>query len=325
MISAYIEPCLGVKFEMLNLIRVESSLEKPDVIKAYQGLTRRGRLSIKAVLAPGFLFAIFLLPLVSAQAEPGVYASESSANRAKGHYARARALLVEALSEFEQAKAIASPDLLLDSKKWQLSVVSRAEELNRVLDPKPLVSRDGARFRASALRVKHRKDQAPLPENAPYSVNYAGEEAIKLKKKVDADSRRAAEEAARARRETISREAEQQELREASDNLGYSAKPIRQISNQPVDASKFEPALPSVPQEAESSAPVQEEAAPPAQDNIFDLGAATESKPETVVEKEVVKTSDTVPAAAPGSESNDVVKDFLKERIKQISGEEQQQ
>jgi len=63
-----------------------------------------------------------------------------------GHYARARSLLIAAIREFDSGNRVASPDALLDSKEWRLEVVSRAEELERVLDPQPRLSKGGVRY-----------------------------------------------------------------------------------------------------------------------------------------------------------------------------------
>ena len=82
------------------------------------------------------------------------YASPERTAAAVGHYARARSLLVQALDEFEQGRKIARPDLLLDSEEFRISLVSRAEELNRVLDPQPKVTRSGVRFKGAPDLVR---------------------------------------------------------------------------------------------------------------------------------------------------------------------------
>ncbi|MCC6953079.1 MAG: hypothetical protein IT290_03080 [Deltaproteobacteria bacterium] len=53
------------------------------------------------------------------------------------HYARARTMLLESLAEFERARDIARPDLLIDGEQWRNNVISRAQELDRVLNPQP--------------------------------------------------------------------------------------------------------------------------------------------------------------------------------------------
>ena len=46
-------------------------------------------------------------------------ASQERAAEAVAHYARARALLITALNEFDQARKLARPDELLDPVKWR--------------------------------------------------------------------------------------------------------------------------------------------------------------------------------------------------------------
>jgi hypothetical protein len=105
-----------------------------------------------------FIVVVLFIP---AQAIADNYASEERRDAALGHYARARTMLVEALAEFEQGREIARPDMLLDSEQWRLSIISRTEELNRLLDPQPKVTRSGTRFRASPHLIKRERDRLP--------------------------------------------------------------------------------------------------------------------------------------------------------------------
>ena len=70
------------------------------------------------------------------------------AAEAVAHYARSRALLISAIHEFDKARKLAKPDELLDSTKWRNTLVDRAEDLERVLDPQPRVTKGGIRFEA---------------------------------------------------------------------------------------------------------------------------------------------------------------------------------
>lgn len=70
------------------------------------------------------------------------------AAEAVAHYARSRALLISALHEFDKARNLAKPDELLDSTKWRNTLIDRAEDLERVLDPQPRVTKGGIRFEA---------------------------------------------------------------------------------------------------------------------------------------------------------------------------------
>ncbi len=77
---------------------------------------------------------------------------------ASGHFARARSLLIEAVREFDRGNKIANPDALLDSKRWRISLIDRAEEIERVLDPQPRVSNSGVKFNANKELLNEAKD-----------------------------------------------------------------------------------------------------------------------------------------------------------------------
>ena len=103
----------------------------------------------------GLFGLVLFYPAPAICAESIANVSPERAAAATAHYARARALLVEALSEFEHASRIANPDVLVDSQRWRRSIVSRAEDLNRVLDPKPRVTRSGVRMKANSRLIYH--------------------------------------------------------------------------------------------------------------------------------------------------------------------------
>lgn len=78
---------------------------------------------------------------------PGIEAVEGERlAEAVGHYARARSLLLAAIREFDTGKKIATPDAILDSAEWRSSLIDRATELERILDPQPKITRGGVRF-----------------------------------------------------------------------------------------------------------------------------------------------------------------------------------
>ena len=89
---------------------------------------------------------------------PGSYAETRTASldqadqettvEAVAHYARCRALLIAALNEFDTARKIAKPDDLLDPVKWRNTLIDRAEDLERVLDPQPRATKGGIKFSA---------------------------------------------------------------------------------------------------------------------------------------------------------------------------------
>jgi hypothetical protein len=79
------------------------------------------------------------------------------AAEAVAHYARSRALLISAIHEFDKARKLAKPDELLDSTKWRNTLVDRAEDLERVLDPQPRVTKGGIRFEADSRLLPEAK------------------------------------------------------------------------------------------------------------------------------------------------------------------------
>jgi hypothetical protein len=79
------------------------------------------------------------------------------AAEAVAHYARSRALLVSALHEFDKGRKLAKPDELLDSAKWRNTLIDRAEDLERVLDPQPRVTKGGIKFEADSRLLPEAK------------------------------------------------------------------------------------------------------------------------------------------------------------------------
>ena len=77
----------------------------------------------------------------------GSFSSERLAS-AIGHYARARALIISAVNEFDQGRKLSDPNPLLDGETWRNAVIDRAEDLERVLDPQPRTTRTGVKFDA---------------------------------------------------------------------------------------------------------------------------------------------------------------------------------
>lgn len=113
----------------------------------------RDRKSISKSIFIALFLPVFFLHIQTGQLQAEESASDERTQAAIGHYARARSLLVEALDEFESARKLARPDLLIDSEEWRISVISRTEELNRILDPQPRITRSGVRFQASNRQV----------------------------------------------------------------------------------------------------------------------------------------------------------------------------
>lgn len=133
-------------------------------------------LSVPSLCIPvvsGFLLSgLFTLPALAEE-----YASSERSQAALGHYSRARAMLVEALAEFEEGRRIARPDMVLDAEEWRLSIVSRTEELNRVLDPQPKITKSGVRFKAVGRMIRREADRLPsVPDGARDASTYGEEQ-----------------------------------------------------------------------------------------------------------------------------------------------------
>lgn len=137
---------------------------------------------LSKILVTGAVFSMALVGYLSvlsgaALAEgEAVFASPERSQAAIGHYARARAMLVEALAEFEEARRVARPDMLLDPEEWRLSVISRTEELNRVLDPQPRVTRSGVKYKANKLLIRRERDRLPAVMEGAQDANSYGPE-----------------------------------------------------------------------------------------------------------------------------------------------------
>jgi len=75
-------------------------------------------------------------------------AGSEETTEAVAHFARSRALIIAALREFDKGRKIANPSELLDSVQWRNTLIDRAEDLDRVLDPQPRATKGGIKFQA---------------------------------------------------------------------------------------------------------------------------------------------------------------------------------
>lgn len=105
------------------------------------------RVGIFSVLSMVFVVGA-AAPLARAESVNLGQASQEEATEAVAHYARSRALLIASINEFDKARKIAKPDELLDSSKWRNTLIDRAEDLERVLDPQPKATKGGIKFSA---------------------------------------------------------------------------------------------------------------------------------------------------------------------------------
>lgn len=89
------------------------------------------------------------------------YASEERSQAAIGHYSKARALLIEAMREFEAGRQIARPDLLLNPDQWKSGVTAKADELTHVIAPQGRDTEGGVRFREHPSLLRKDLDKKP--------------------------------------------------------------------------------------------------------------------------------------------------------------------
>ena len=75
-------------------------------------------------------------------------ADNQDTTEAVAHFARSRSLLIAALHEFDKGRKLASPNQLLDPVQWRNTLIDRAEDLDRVLDPQPRATKGGIKFEA---------------------------------------------------------------------------------------------------------------------------------------------------------------------------------
>ena len=104
------------------------------------------------------IYKVFSILVISLIFLSNAYAEDAASNatlerakgeqlsRAVGHYARARSLLIAAIREFDKGYKVANPEAILDATTWREEVVSRAADLERVLDPQPRASNVGAKY-----------------------------------------------------------------------------------------------------------------------------------------------------------------------------------
>lgn len=98
-----------------------------------------------------FLSTLFLSTFLSSNAfadnAPFIeQATDAQVKKSQGHYARARSLLIAAINEFDRGTSVANPESLLDVSRFRSTLIDRAEELERILDPQPRTSKEGVRF-----------------------------------------------------------------------------------------------------------------------------------------------------------------------------------
>jgi len=78
------------------------------------------------------------------------HANNEQLATAVGHYARTRSLLIAAIHEFDKGYKLAKPDSLINSREWRNDIISRAEDLEKILAPQPRITEGGVKFDANS-------------------------------------------------------------------------------------------------------------------------------------------------------------------------------
>ena len=286
-------------------------------------------------LAPALLIlAVFLSSTqVLAQSRNAQYAHSKRRIAAVGYYAKARALMVEALAQFEQGRKTAQPDLLIDSEEWRLTVITLTEQLNRVIDPQIAIDNSGVTFTASQRMISRERNRVPPVKDGAYDGNRygeaqwmeehrarakmkaaknAGQAAQVQEEKKEKESEAAPEQDAAAESDEMSAEDRvaakliaEQDARVEEVNEGLTAEEDDDIGSAASEATredivnqiKEEGADSSLPTDdlLDHSAQPAEEAAAPAKNaiNVEEQNMGLDAEPESPVEEEAI-TDETI-------------------------------
>ena len=258
------------------------------------------------------------------------HASAERMQAALGHYSRARTLLVDALAEFEQARGIARPDLLLDAERWRSTVIDRTQELDHLLDPQPRITTGGARFRANPLILKREKARTSIVttevaqrRSAPAAHNAIEKEQLSLEntsrarlaspKAADEDKRSVADKDG-AERQVLTKEAE------AADKEDLPT-PKSAAKAKPADRDIGE-SVKKLSKDSELEAAVEKELEKASREKAGEASsAAKKSEPSEISAKEIKDNTDTSKAVELPSVPKPDKEDGIKHQSAQAAGE----
>lgn len=80
------------------------------------------------------------------KSQPIARAEGEDLQTAIGHFARARSLLIAAVNEFDRGTGLVDPEAIMDVQRFRATLLDRSEELERILDPQPRVTRSGVQY-----------------------------------------------------------------------------------------------------------------------------------------------------------------------------------
>ncbi|MCB0344399.1 MAG: hypothetical protein KDD66_04755 [Bdellovibrionales bacterium] len=242
------------------------------------------------------------------------YASAERVSAARGHYARARTLLVEALAEFERGRRIARPDILLDPEEWRLSVVSRTEELNRVLDPQPRVTRSGTRFKANSLLIQTGgQPRVPIESSVRGSSTFGEEQrAEELKRARELEAARQT-----VKEKPVEKEIPVDSTRNLVRSIIADTPPAPQVDDAVEAPAIAEPSEPIAPEEPVAAA--AEAATPQVPARAAMSASSKTAEPEMAFDEEFENEEF---LEEDNEEISKAIEDAIKARLKRIDGAE---
>lgn len=104
------------------------------------------RISVFFVIVALTLFTYLSQGQATDKVVPIARAEGEVLQSAVGHFARSRSLLVAAIREFDRGLKLVDPDSIVDVQRFRTTLLDRSEELERLLDPQPRVTRSGIKF-----------------------------------------------------------------------------------------------------------------------------------------------------------------------------------
>lgn len=80
--------------------------------------------------------------------------SPDKLEEAQGHYAKARALLIAAVHEFDLGLKIADTSSIISPKAWRDTVIDKADDLEKITEPKAKEATSGVKYQGNSNILK---------------------------------------------------------------------------------------------------------------------------------------------------------------------------
>lgn len=153
---------------------------------------------------------------------------------AADHYLNARILLLRALEEFEDGRKLASPEMFVDSEEWRSAIVARASDLNRVVDPKPRLTRSGVRYKENPALIKRKAERLPRGDDSAKDHNMYGEHEWEIEQ----EDKRLRGELPDTEKAKIRKKSQAQKIKEKQKKSLAAKKSMKPVSTPVVEDAK---------------------------------------------------------------------------------------